>query len=159
MDVSTRQLRYVNAGHNPPYLFRAHAPVGTGAIPGSVDAPAAQAASRDAGHEALGVAAVAVEELSTGGMVVGMFPDAEYEEGTVDLCSGDVLIAFTDGVPEAHNPAGDEFGEERLKQIVLGTLDRSAAEITARVGDALTEWIQDAERYDDLTVVVMKVRP
>ena len=87
-----RQLRYVNAGHNPPYLFRHQS-------------------------DAAGTAPL-VEELSTGGTVVGMFPEAEYEEGLVDLHAGDVFIAFTDGVPEAQNPAGEEFGEEGLKRVV-----------------------------------------
>jgi sigma-B regulation protein RsbU (phosphoserine phosphatase) len=68
-----------------------------------------------------------------------------------------VLIAFTDGVPEAHNPAGDEFGEERLKRVVLDGLELSAADIMMRVSAALKDWIQDAEQYDDLTFVVMKV--
>jgi serine phosphatase RsbU (regulator of sigma subunit) len=95
--------------------------------------------------------------LTTGGMVVGMFPEAEYEEDVADLSPGDVLIAFTDGVPEAHNPAGEEFGEDRLKEIARTTLDLPAAEITSRVAAALKDWIQDAEQYDDMTVVVMKV--
>jgi putative ABC transport system permease protein len=132
VDSRRSQLRYVNAGHNPPYLFRAAAGAG-----GSDTAP--------------------VEELSTGGTVVGMFPEADYEEGVADLRSGDVLVAFTDGVPEAHNPGNEEFGEDRLKEIVLEAKDLPAVEIGARISAALQAWIADAEQYDDMTFVVMKV--
>lgn len=44
-----------------------------------------------------------------------MFSQAQYEEASVDLHSGDVLMLFTDGVSEAHNPAEEEYGDERLK--------------------------------------------
>ena len=73
LDEESRVLRYVNAGHNPPYLLR--------------------------GAE--------IEELTIGGTVIGMFPRMAYEQGEVQLQSGDVLIIFTDGVPEALNPAGE----------------------------------------------------
>jgi putative ABC transport system permease protein len=79
-DEERRQLRYVNAGHNPPYLLRAS----TGEL----------------------------EELSVGGTIIGMFPVARYEEAIVEFQPGDVLMAFTDGVSEAHDPAEDEFGED-----------------------------------------------
>jgi sigma-B regulation protein RsbU (phosphoserine phosphatase) len=97
------------------------------------------------------------EELTIGGAVVGMLPGMSYEEATVDLCSGDVLLAYTDGVTEAHNPDGDEFGEERLKALLTAIAHLSADEIRARLAQELKDWIKDAEQYDDLTFVVMKV--
>jgi sigma-B regulation protein RsbU (phosphoserine phosphatase) len=133
VDSDCCQLRYVNAGHNPPFLFRC---------------------DRGAG----GVGIVQIQELSTGGTVVGMFPEASYDEAVVDLRPGDGLVAFTDGVPEAHDPANAEFGEERLKEVVREAIDRPAAEIGTRISTALKDWIRDAEQYDDLTIVVMKVR-
>src|SRR6185437_117121 len=89
VDEETRQLRYVKAGHNPPYLLR------------RVNVPELQ-----------------IDELATGGMIIGMFPQASYEEATVDLRSGDVLVVFTDGVTEAMSPDEEEFGEERLKNLL-----------------------------------------
>ena len=62
--------------------------------------------------------AAEVEELKTGGMVIGMFAQATYEEAKVDLKSGDVLVAFTDGVTEALNINEEEYGEERLKDLL-----------------------------------------
>ncbi|RPI49426.1 MAG: FHA domain-containing protein, partial [Acidobacteria bacterium] len=55
-----------------------------------------------------------VRRLETGGLILGLFPHATYEEETLQLEDGDTLVAFSDGVTEALNLAGDEFGEERL---------------------------------------------
>jgi sigma-B regulation protein RsbU (phosphoserine phosphatase) len=129
-----RRLRYVNAGHNAPYLLRAGRRSTAGSTPPEI------------------------EELSTGGTVVGMFPEMEYEEATVELCPGDVLLAFTDGVPEAHNPENEEFGEERLRQLLRQIAHLPANEISTRLSDEMKDWIRDAEQYDDLTFIVMKVR-
>jgi predicted permease len=127
VDEDKRQLRYVNAGHNPPFLLRN-----------------GQAAS--------------IEQLSTGGTIIGMFPQSSYEEAVVDLRTGDVLIAFTDGVPEALNPADEEFGEERLKEALVRLADLPVSEISSRLLQELKDWISDAAQYDDLTFVLMKVR-
>ena len=134
LDEQRRQLRYVNAGHNAPYLLRA----------------TRQATADSELPE--------IEQLSVGGTVVGMFPDMHYEEATVELCSGDVLLAFTDGVTEAHNAANEEFGEERLQQLLREIAHLPADEIGARISAAMKDWIRDAEQYDDLTFIVMKVR-
>ena len=134
LDEQRRQLRYVNAGHNAPYLLRA-----------------GRRSTADS-------ASPEIEELSVGGTVVGMFPEMSYEEATVELCPGDVLLAFTDGVPEAHNPENEEFGEERLQQLLRQTAHLPADEISARISAEMKDWIRDAEQYDDLTFIVMKVR-
>jgi predicted permease len=134
LDEQRRQLRYVNAGHNAPYLLR------TG--------------QRSTSDSAL----PEIEQLSVGGIVVGMFPEMGYEEATVELYSGDILLIFTDGVPEAHNPESEEFGEERLQQLLRQTAHLPADEISARISSEMKNWIRDAEQYDDLTFIVMKVR-
>ena len=87
-----------------------------------------------------------------------MFPETEYEEATVELCPDDVLLVFTDGVPEAHNPEGEEFGDERLQQLLRHAGHLPADQISARIAAEMTSWIRDAEQYDDLTFIVMKVR-
>jgi putative ABC transport system permease protein len=133
-DQQRRTLRYVNAGHNAPYLLRAGR------------TSAADPASAE------------IEQLSVGGTVVGMFPEMGYEEATVELCPGDLLFAFTDGVPEAHNPENEEFGEERLQQLLRETAHLPADEISARIFAEMKKWIRDAEQYDDLTFIVMKMR-
>src|SRR5262249_60423642 len=99
-----------------------------------------------------------IEQLSVGGTVVGMFPEMDYEEATVELRPGDVLLAFTDGVPEAHNPEDEEFGEDRLQQLLRQTAHLPADEISKHISAEMKDWIRDAEQYDDLTFIVMKVR-
>jgi sigma-B regulation protein RsbU (phosphoserine phosphatase) len=134
LDGQGRHLRYVNAGHNAPYLLRAERGLTAGSPPAEI------------------------EQLSVGGTVVGMFPEMGYEEATIELYSGDVLLVFTDGVPEAHNPESEEFGEERLQQLLRQTAHLPADEISARISAEMKDWIRDAEQYDDLTFIVMKVR-
>jgi sigma-B regulation protein RsbU (phosphoserine phosphatase) len=136
IDARNRQLRYVNAGHNPPYLVRGV----EGHPAGSVDNPVA-----------------CIQELSTGGTVLGLFPEMSYQEATVDLRRGDVLVAFTDGVTEARNPEDDEFGEDRLKELLLRVAHLAVDEISARVSAELKDWTRHAPQHDDMTFIVMKV--
>jgi predicted permease len=99
-----------------------------------------------------------VEELATGGMVIGMFAQASYEEAKVDLKSGDVLVAFTDGVTEALNNGEEEFGEERLKELLKSVARLPVGEMVTQITGALRQWIGDAPQHDDLTFLVLKVK-
>jgi sigma-B regulation protein RsbU (phosphoserine phosphatase) len=98
-----------------------------------------------------------LRRLETGGTVVGLFDNIEYEESTVKLLSGDIFIAFSDGITEPENEFG-EFGEERLIETIEAhrnlPLDRIADNVIAAVQD----WIGSAEQPDDLTVVLAKAR-
>ncbi len=125
VDERTRELRYVNAGHNPPFLLRRE--------PDSIEA------------------------LTQGGMIIGMFPQAAYEEGTVQLRPGDVLIVFTDGVTEALNPGEEEFGEERLQMLLRSVSHLPVKEMSRHISEHLRDWIGTADQHDDLTFVVLKV--
>jgi phosphoserine phosphatase RsbU/P len=98
-------------------------------------------------------AAGAVERLSTGGAVLGMFPDGAFSAATVGLERGDRLVIYSDGVTEALNEAGDEFGEDRL----LAAASGPAPDATAIHGAALREhaaFCGDAPRRDDMTLLV-----
>ena len=99
-----------------------------------------------------------IEELATGGMIVGMFPFSKYEEGTVQLESGDVLLLFTDGVSEAHNPQEEEFGEDRLKEALKRYGHLPVNEMSTAILGELQHWMADAPQYDDLTFVLMKMQ-
>ncbi|HZW74796.1 MAG TPA: PP2C family protein-serine/threonine phosphatase, partial [Caldimonas sp.] len=99
-----------------------------------------------------------LQELTTGGSVIGLLDGLSYEEGGVALQPGDVLVAFTDGVPEAQNSAEEEFGDVRLKELLTQIAHLDAQEIAARLLAELKAWIQDASQYDDLTFIVLKVR-
>ena len=81
----------------------------------------------------------------------------KYAEAVIKLNTGDVLIAFTDGVTEALNAADEEFGEDRLKELLRRVAHLSVDEITPRISEELKDWIGNAEQYDDLTFLLMKV--
>ena len=70
---------------------------------------------------------------------------------------GDVLVAFTDGVTEARNPEDEEFGEDRLKELLLRVVHLAVDEISARISAELKDWTRHALQHDDMTFIVMKV--
>jgi putative ABC transport system permease protein len=122
-----RRLRYVNAGHNPPYLVRR--------ANGTVE----------------------IVELCAGGTVLGLFPEVEYQEAEIDLRAGDLLVVFTDGVTDALNTNGEEFGDERLKDLLRRAVGAGAEDVSSKLADTMHEWIGGAEQHDDLTFVVATV--
>jgi sigma-B regulation protein RsbU (phosphoserine phosphatase) len=127
-DEATATLRYTNAGHNPPLLYRK----------GSGEA--------------------AIESLDRGGTVLGLFHDAAYEEAEFHLRPGDVLAAFTDGLVEARNPAGEEFGEARIIQSLRESAHLPAGAIERHILETVRRWTGEVEQEDDLTLVLFKVK-
>ena len=96
--------------------------------------------------------------MSVGGTVLGLFPDVEYEEADDrSACPGDLLVAFTDGVTEALNADGEEFGEERLKALLREAVGAPAAAVSSTLASRMRAWIAETEQSDDLTVVVVAV--
>jgi sigma-B regulation protein RsbU (phosphoserine phosphatase) len=104
-------------------------------------------------------AGAGLETLDAGGLAIGLFEDSSYEQGVVFLDPGDVVMLYTDGVTEALNSAGDEFGEERLREALARWAYLPAAELRERVAAAVREWCGDAPLHDDLTLAVLKVSP
>jgi sigma-B regulation protein RsbU (phosphoserine phosphatase) len=93
--------------------------------------------------------------LGEGGGVLGVFPERNYEQREIKLHSGDRLALFTDGLTEARNADGEEFGEERLrKMLTLETL--SAGELQARIFNAVTEFCA-GDFHDDVTLMVAAI--
>jgi serine phosphatase RsbU (regulator of sigma subunit) len=101
---------------------------------------------RDASHERLG----------EGGGVLGIFPDQTYTMGSVQLAPGDRVVLFTDGVTEANNPAGEEFGEERLLALLREHRALSAAELQKIILAAADEF-SGGHWHDDATLLVLAV--
>jgi len=123
-DPLTRSLSYVNAGHCPPLLTRKN---GNG---------------------------VEISRLHIGGPVLGVLPDARYEQAKVEVSSGDVLVMYSDGLVEATNSRGEEYGEARLREL-LGTLNgKGAHEIRRAILASLAAFSSTAELRDDLTILV-----
>jgi sigma-B regulation protein RsbU (phosphoserine phosphatase) len=118
---------YVNCGHNSPILRRAS---------GEID------------------------RLSTGGLPLGtpLFTETEilYPSGRTQLHPGDLLFIFTDGVIEAVNEAGEEYGEARLLPCVQ-PLPANAGEVLSRVMTDVSNFVGYARQHDDITALVLRV--
>ena len=99
------------------------------------------------------------ESLECGGPPIGILARSQYRSEHVPLHAGDVLVAYTDGVVEALNPQQEEFGEERLSDIVRSSLSLSAEEICKRIAERLQAFVAESPQWDDITLVVMKVKP
>lgn len=113
----------------------------------------------NAGHNPpLLVRAGEVGELRDGGPVLGIFEDCEYEQGSVSLESGDVVVAYTDGLTEALNASGEEFGVGRLCEALAGDGGREPAEVVRdRVVARVRAWCAGTPQHDDLTFVVLVI--
>jgi len=96
--------------------------------------------------------------LEAGGAPVGMFPDWHYEKAAVQLQPGDLVIAYTDGVVEAQNPAGHEWGVGGLQKAAATaqTTAKSADEIVQSIFTAMEEFSCE-NQTDDATILVLRV--
>jgi sigma-B regulation protein RsbU (phosphoserine phosphatase) len=97
-----------------------------------------------------------LRRLESGGMPVGMFPTAPYSGDETELKPGDTLVVYSDGVTEAHNVAGEEFGEARLVTVLERYTRGSAAIVLEQIINAVKEFARGAEQYDDVTALVVK---
>lgn len=96
-----------------------------------------------------------VRALDKGGTVVGLMDGMRYDQETIQLESGDLLIAYSDGVTEPENDFG-EFGEDRLLDVVRANRDQPLEVISTEVMAALDAWIGGAEQPDDITLVLAR---
>ena len=131
LDLATRQLTYVNAGHNEPMLLRAQAGPG---------------ARGD------------LERLGQGGLPLGIMQNARYESGEVALKQGDRLVIFTDGVVEAENEAAAEFEEGRLLAALQLERGGSAADALNRLMTSIDTFVGQAPQHDDITCLILDCR-
>ncbi|MCU1329532.1 MAG: serine phosphatase [Bryobacterales bacterium] len=97
-----------------------------------------------------------ISPLEVTGTVIGMFPSVSYEERTVGIAAGDLLIAYTDGITEPENSYGEEFGIERLADIVLKNQKCELPEMVARVRESVRLWSGAPELPDDMTVLIAR---
>lgn len=97
-----------------------------------------------------------IEQLSSGGLPLGLLPMADYEVGETKLNSGDAIVVYSDGVSEANNIREEEFGMDRLIDVVRRNLHGSAAGIRDKVESALSSFTQTAPANDDITLVIVK---
>jgi serine phosphatase RsbU (regulator of sigma subunit) len=101
----------------------------------------------------------AYERLRAGGMALGMFEDATYTTGTVDLAPGDVLVMYSDGITEAENTFDQPFDESGVQSVVDGGEWASAKELGWALFAAVEAHSQERRLLDDLTVLVARRLP
>ena len=103
-----------------------------------------------------------LQRLEAGGLMIGMYPDdmicqmSKFEDETIQLYSGDTVIFFTDGVTETQNIDDEMYDEERLEELVKQLRNADASEICAEIYNSTLKFQGVAQRFDDLTLMVLK---
>jgi sigma-B regulation protein RsbU (phosphoserine phosphatase) len=98
-----------------------------------------------------------IEYLTQGGVALGALENSKYEERPVKLNAGEIIVLYTDGVTEAKNEKEEEFGTQRLKQVIDDSRLLSANQIMENIYQAVKDFTGTALQADDLTLVVIKV--
>lgn len=119
-------VTYVNAGHNPPLLAR-------GAEDGGPPKP-----------------------LTRTGMALGVLPDSTYEQRTVHLDPGDLILFYTDGVLDAMNDRGEAFGKQRLEQLLQGPYRDRASQLVDALLQEVEVFAGERALYDDITILAAR---
>jgi sigma-B regulation protein RsbU (phosphoserine phosphatase) len=96
------------------------------------------------------------ERLDVNGTVVGAFPFSVYDESSVDLRSGDLLVFFSDGVTEPENAYGEMFGEDRLIDVITRNAHLSEEQIVELVLASVHDWTASEELQDDMTIMLAR---
>lgn len=126
LDANKMTLTYVNAGHNPPLLFRS----------GATD----------------------IALLEAKGIAWGVIEQVDLEEVELGLKRGDTVVLYTDGVTEALNDAGEEFGSARLMAVLSAQSGSSARELIVQIRDAIQAFTGNPPQFDDITLMVVKAK-
>lgn len=113
----------------------------------------------NAGHvEPLLISGDRIERLSSGGFLTGFLETAKYQKATVKMRPGDLVVAFTDGVPEVENPDGQEFGEEAMIDFLLRHRELPAAELATMLSQKTRNFCKGKSFRDDFTLIILKAR-
>ena len=127
-EPSTRVLRYVNAGHNPPIVVR----------------------QQNDSCE--------MYDLKSGGIPVGIFANSQFSTTAFQLETGDVLVAYTDGITDAEDSHGELWGQQRLENLLRSCSRETPEQIIKRILDEVSAFTNGQPQRDDVTLVVMSVQ-
>jgi sigma-B regulation protein RsbU (phosphoserine phosphatase) len=125
---ATDEVTYVNAGHNPPLLYRTD--------PENEDGQ--------------------LTKLERTGMALGVTVDTSFEQRTVHLRPGDFIVFYTDGVSDATDADEREFGMERLQRVILDCRHAPAVDIVTALEQAIDDFAGPTDPFDDIAIVVAK---
>jgi serine phosphatase RsbU (regulator of sigma subunit)/ketosteroid isomerase-like protein len=150
------RLVYSNAGHNAPVILQG--------VPGLQPSDGTDAGARtlqpsdgtDAGARRLQPSGV--RRLTSGGPILGTFSSASFDEGVVEMRSGDALVMFTDGLTEARNVNDEEFGESRMVECLVERQGGGPEPLLGHLFDAVRTFCGKAEQRDDITATVTRFR-
>jgi sigma-B regulation protein RsbU (phosphoserine phosphatase) len=113
----------------------------------------------NAGHSApFLISGKNVRKLEAGGMLLGFNDSGIYQEETVPLRSGDIVCAFTDGVFEAENSRGEEFGEQAISDFLIAHKQLPASELSDGLYKKIKDFSRNKKFRDDFTILIVKVR-
>ena len=113
----------------------------------------------NAGHNPpILVSGSGVRRLDTGGLICGLFEHATYEQETVQLQPGDLLVIFSDGISEALNAADDEFGDDRILECLRRNPEVSVSQVLECLMRAVKDFASGTDQSDDMTAVVVRYR-
>jgi serine phosphatase RsbU (regulator of sigma subunit) len=121
--------------------------------------PVGRVVYANAGHNPPLVVRAATSEvqyLKAHGMALGVLPEVTLHDQPIKLENGDVLVLYTDGVTDALDSRGQEFGLKRLEQAIVTHLHHSADGIVTAIQNAVNEFVGDEPPFDDLTLIVAK---
>jgi sigma-B regulation protein RsbU (phosphoserine phosphatase) len=124
-NIKTHKLRFTNAGHTLPYLYRP--------------------------------STASCASLFNTNFPLGVFEPFTFQESEVQLEKGDILVLFTDGVNETLNPSREQFGLERLVNVILKYGSRSPRELRDKIIDSVKEFSEGQGLIDDITVMITQV--
>lgn len=96
------------------------------------------------------------QELITGGPLLGMLPEAIYEEGQIHLQQEDILIIYSDGVTEAENELGELYGERRLRKLIQKNRHLGAAQFIKTIYNEISQFVGSKNFSDDITIVALR---
>lgn len=96
-----------------------------------------------------------VHALGTTGMPIGIDEDASWSQNTITIKPGEVLILYTDGIPDALNSEGEFFREKRLIELILNNRGASAQQFQRKILDGVQEFAGEASQFDDITLLVI----
>jgi serine phosphatase RsbU (regulator of sigma subunit) len=97
-----------------------------------------------------------VTQLEATGMVMGIMPNQPYEEKYVRIYEGSLLVIYTDGLEEAFNPSGEQFGQQRIIDTVIKNKDASCRSIIKALNDEVLMFTNGVPLHDDVTMIVAK---
>ncbi len=124
LNPTTGELTYINAGHNPPLLYRAQTDT--------------------------------IEWLGRTGIPLGLDGGAGYSARTLTLAPGDLLVLYTDGLPDAINAAEEPYEMERVEQLVTAHHADPAVEVLKAFEESFTQFVGGTTPYDDITMLIVK---